>query len=200
MALFKHTASGLSGAAPWSFTLHTTGNTDVATAAGYWSTAITAGWVGSSVIEDVYPSTVVLNSVSTATINEATDKQISRQIDAVSHAGSITGNVLPFQVAIVVSLQTALATRSGRGRFYLPPPDVSMVTAGKLSSTCTTNLHAGLVLLFSSLNSNNLTPVVRNRTAHVSTTITAGRLGDVFDTQRRRRDSLVETYTAVAIP
>jgi hypothetical protein len=200
MTLFKHTASGLSGSAPWSFTLHTTGNTDYITAAGYWATAITAGWAGSSVIEDVYPSTVVLNSVSTASINEATDKQISRQIDAVSHAGSITGNVLPFQVAVVVSLQSTLATRSGRGRFYLPPPDVSMVTAGKLSATCVTNLAAGLVLLFASLNSNNLTPVIRNRTSHASTTITSGRLGNVFDTQRRRRDSVVEVYTAVAIP
>jgi hypothetical protein len=200
MALFKHTLSGVSGSAPWSFTLHTTGNTDYVTAQGYWHTALVAGWQGTNKLEDIYPSTVEGTLSSTVSISEATDKQISRDDTVETLPGTITGNVLPFQVAIVVSLQSILATRSGRGRFYLPPADVSMVTAGKLSSTALTNLQTGLNALFSSLNSNGLTPVIRNKTTHTSTTITAGRVGNVFDTQRRRRDSVAETYTAVTIP
>lgn len=199
MALFKHTASGVTGAVPWSFTLHTTGSTDYLTAQGYWHTALGAGWTGTNKLEDLFPTTTSITESATVSISEATDKQISRDFAVETLPGTITGNALPYQVAVVVSLQTVLATRSGRGRFYLPPPDVSMVTAGKLSTTALTNLQTGLNALFSSLNGNNLNPVVRNRTTHTSTTVTAGRVGNVFDTQRRRRASVAEVYTAVTI-
>jgi len=200
MALFKHTLSGVSGTAPWSFTLHTTGNTDYITAQGYWHTALVAGWQGTNKLEDIYPTTVEGTLSSTVSISESTDKQISRDDTVETLPGTISGNVLPFQVAIVVSLKSIIANRTGMGRFYLPPADVSMVTAGKLSSTALTNLQTGLNALFSSLNANGLIPVIRNRTAHTSTTITTGRVGNVFDTQRRRRDSVTETYTGITIP
>lgn len=199
MALFRHTASGTQQTGSWSFTLHTEGSLSVGDANSAWSDALTAGWVGSALVEDVYENSTILDTATTAGINPATDGQTTRVTATVSLAGSITGNQLPYQVAVVISLQTDTATRHGRGRLYLPAPDVSMCTNGGLSSTCLTNLDAGFTALFDSLNTDGLTPVVRNRTAHSSTTITSARVGSVFDTQRRRRNKIAETYTAIAV-
>ena len=74
-----------------------------------------------------------------------------------------------------------------------------MVTNGELSSTCLTNLDAGFTALFDSLNTSVLTPVVRNRTAHSSLTVTSARVGSIYDTQRRRRNKIAETYTAITV-
>jgi len=199
MALFRHTASGTQMTGAWSFTLHTEGSLSIGDANTAWSDALTAGWVGSNLVEDVYASDTVLDTASTAEINSATDGQMTRVTAAVSHAGSITGNPLPFQVAVVISLLTASATRHGQGRLYLPAPDVSMCVDAQLSSTCLTNLDAGFTALFDSLNTDGLTPVVRNRSAHTSLTVTSARVGSVFDTQRRRRNKISETYTAITV-
>jgi len=199
MALFRHTASGTQQAGDWSFTLHTEGSLSVGDANAAWATALTAGWVGTNLAEDVFENSTIMDTASTAGINPATDGQTTRVTATVSHAGSITGNQLPFQVAVVISLLTDTATRHGRGRLYLPAPDVSMCTNGALSSTCLTNLDAGFTALFDSLNTGGLTPVVRNRTGHTSTVVTSARVGSVFDTQRRRRNKIAETYTAIAV-
>jgi hypothetical protein len=199
MALFRHTASGTVLGGDWSFTLHTEGSLSVGDANTAWTDALTAGWVGAPAAEDVFASDTIMDTASTAGINTATDGQTTRVTATVSHAGSITGNPLPYQVAVVISLLTDSATRHGRGRLYLPAPDVSMCVDGKLSSTCLTNLDTGFTALFDSLNTDGLTPVVRNRSAHTSTVVTSARVGSVFDTQRRRRNKIAETYTAIAV-
>jgi len=199
MALFRHTASGTQQSGSWSFTLHTTGSLSVGDANTAWASALAAGWAGTALIEDIYETNTILDTATTAEIDPATDKQMTRVTATVSHAGSITGNQLPFQVAVVVSLLTDSATRHGRGRLYLPAPDRSMCAAGEASSTCTTNIDSGMTALFDSLNTSVLTPVVRNRTAHSSLTITSARVGSIFDTQRRRRNKLSETYTPITV-
>ena len=108
--------------------------------------------------------------------------------------------MLPFQCATVISLLTASATRHGRGRFYLPPLAASTLDTGKVSSAAITSLDTAWTAFFDSLNTDGVSPVVRNRTGHISTPVTSARVGDVFDTQRRRRNKLVETYTAIAVP
>jgi len=199
MALFRHTASGTVLGGDWSFTLHTEGSLSVGDANAAWVTALTAGWVGAPAVEDIYASDTIMDTATTAGINPATDGQTTRVTATVSHAGSITGNPLPYQVAVVISLLTDTATRHGRGRLYLPAPDVSMCVDGKLSSTALTNIDTGMTALFDSLNTSVLTPVVRNRTAHSSLNVTSARVGSVFDTQRRRRNKIPETYTAITV-
>lgn len=108
--------------------------------------------------------------------------------------------MLPFQCATVVSLLTASATRHGRGRFYLPPLATGSIDQGRVSAASLAVLDTAWTAYFASLNGDNITPVVRNRTGHVSTTVTSARIGDVIDTQRRRRNKLTETYTVVAVP
>lgn len=200
MALFRHTASGTVLGGNWSFTLHTEGSLSVGDANAAWVTALAAGWAGTNKLEDIYASDTVMDTASTAGINPATDGQTTRVTATVNHPGTITGNPMPFQVAVVVSLLTDTATRHGRGRLYLPAPDVSMCVDGELSSTALTNIDTGMEALFDSLNTSVLTPIVRNRTAHSSINVTSARVGSVFDTQRRRRNKIAETYTAITVP
>jgi hypothetical protein len=61
-------------------------------------------------------------------------------------------------------------------------------------------LDTAWTAFFDSLNTDGVTPVVRNRTGHISTTVTSARVGDVIDTQRRRRNKLTETFVVVAVP
>lgn len=86
-----------------------------------------------------------------------------------------------------------MATRAGRGRFYLPPLAVSTVADGRLSSTAQGTVSSAVEAFLTSLGGASLTPVVRGRSTHTSTPITRYDVGDVFDTQRRRRDKLIET-------
>jgi hypothetical protein len=179
--------------------MHTEGTLSVGDANTAWAAALTSLWTGTNRMEDITTADIVLTSASTATIDPATDGQITRVTSALSLPGVATGEMLPFQVALVCSLLTASATRHGRGRFYLPPLATSTVDGGLVSAATLTTLDTALTAFFDTLNTNNLTPVVRNRTGHVSTTVTAARVGNVYDTQRRRSNALTQTYTDVTV-
>jgi hypothetical protein len=107
--------------------------------------------------------------------------------------------MLPFQCATVITLVTASATRHGRGRFYLPPLGVGVLDTGRLSAAATGSLELAFTSFFDVLSTAGLSVVVRNRSGHVSTPVTEARVGNVIDTQRRRRNKLIETYTAIAV-
>jgi hypothetical protein len=77
---------------------------------------------------------------------------------------------------------------------------VDTLTNGRINGATQTILDTAWTAFFDSLNTDGLTPVVRNRTGHISTTVTSARIGDVIDTQRRRRNKLTETYVVVAVP
>lgn len=191
MALYRHVASGTFPGEIWQITMHTTGDVSLADAQSAWSDATGALWT--SALDALVSTDVVMTEVSTASISEETDTQLSRLIDDVTRPGVSEDETLPPQVALVVSLRTAMATRAGRGRFYLPPLAVSTVADGRLSSTAQGTVSSAVEAFLTSLGGASLTPVVRGRSTHTSTPITRYDVGDVFDTQRRRRDKLIET-------
>jgi len=198
MALYRFVASGTTPGETFSFTMHAEGNLSTGDAATAFADALTAAWGAG--MDDLTTADVDLTLASAATIDPATDGQITRAEVVLALTGVAAGEMLPFQCATVVSLLTASATRHGRGRFYLPPLAVSVIDQGRVSSASLAVLDTAWTAFFASLNTDNITPVVRNRTGHVSTTVTSARIGDVIDTQRRRRNKLTETYTVVAVP
>ena len=118
------------------------------------------------------------------------------------HVAHWNGSISPASVpvrATTISLITAVANRHGRGRFYLPPLAAAVLAAGRLSPTTVSSLQTAATSFFDSLVTGGLTPVVRNRIGHVSTPVTEARVGDVIDTQRRRRNKLVEAYTVIPV-
>jgi hypothetical protein len=198
MALYRFVASGTTPGETFSFTMHAEGSLSTGDAATAFADALTAAWGAG--MDDVTTADVDLTLASAATIDPATDGQITRVEVVLALTGVGAGEMLPFQCATVVSLLTASATRHGRGRFYLPPLAALVLDGGRISAASLAVLDTAWTAFFDSLNTDGVTPVVRNRTGHISTTVTSARIGDVIDTQRRRRNKLTETQVVVAVP
>lgn len=198
MALFRHVASGTSPGEQWTFTLHTSGAGSLASAQLTWEGATDAIWTGQ--LDALISADVSMTEVSTASLDETTGGQISRLSTGVTRPGVNVGEMLPFQCAVVVSTRSDLATRSGRGRFYLPPIAEGNTTAGRLSTTAQAAVVTAANQFFSSLDTGGLDPVLLNRTTLVQTPITQFDVGDIIDTQRRRRNGLIEQRTTDSVP
>ena len=197
MALYRMVASGTTPGESWSFTLPGEGALSTADAATAFGDAPTAAWAGG--MDDVTTADVDCTLASVAALDPATDGQLTRVEVVLALTGVAAGEMLPYQCATVISLLTDSATRHGRGRFYLPPLATGTVDGGLISAAAITSLDTAWTAFFDSLNTDGLNPVVRNRTGHISTPVTSARVGNVFDTQRRRRNKLVEVYTAIAV-
>jgi hypothetical protein len=154
-------------------------------------------WTGA--LDAIVSADVSCTETTTASIDEATGKQLSRLSTSTTRAGASTEETLPAQCACVVSTRSALATRSGRGRFYLPPFDVTVMSSGLLSAAAVGTTLAAAQALFSSLDGAGLSPVLLNRSTMVQTPITSIDVGNVIDTQRRRRNKLIEARQSATV-
>lgn len=197
MALYRHVAIGVFPGESWSFTLHTLGSADLATAQTTWSDAITALWTGK--LDALVATDVELTEVTTASMDQATGKQISRLSDDVSLPGVAATATLPPQNAVAVSWRSDTATRAGRGRLYLPPFATGALAAGRLSGASVTDVVAAVKAMADVIVGAALQPVLYSRTKFTTTAITKFDVGDVVDTQRRRRDKLIEVRTSSAL-
>lgn len=198
MALYRFVASGTTPGETFSFTMHAEGALSTGDAATAFADALTAAWAAG--MDDITTADVDLTLASAATIDPATDGQITRVEVVLALTGVGAGEMLPFQCATVITLLSASATRHGRGRFYLPPLAALVLDGGRISAASLTVLDTAWTAFFDSLNTDGVTPVIRNRTGHISTTVTSARVGDVIDTQRRRRNKLTETELVIAVP
>jgi hypothetical protein len=198
VTLFHMTLEGTTNDGGWSFGVWTTNTGDDAAAAlTKFQTAVAAMWA--SGIDAFISDQIAYTAQKVVTVDQSTGKQITRADGAVTDAGADTGESLPPQVALAVTLRTALATRAGRGRIYLPPFAVSQVVNSRMNATNKGTTLTAVKGMFDTLISDGHTPVLYGRTAHTVTPITTLALGDVFDTQRRRRDAYAETYTSTAV-
>lgn len=119
-----------------------------------------------------------------------------------------TGTViLPLQTSIVVSLASIYPGGQGRGRLYWPLTAGALGTlnhrySGTQLSTFLTNFKAYLGLIEAAIVATTTAAdlVVWSRTGTAYHTVVKMRAGDVPDVQRRRRDSLVESYSIVDYP
>ena len=108
----------------------------------------------------------------------------------------------PNQCAVVVTLMTATAGRRGRGRYYVPvlgnnPTATGRITAAQRDSIATTSATM-LGVLNDGLDNALYTARVgvQSQVGLTSAVVTTIRVGDVWDTQRSRRDNLIEAYTS----
>lgn len=117
--------------------------------------------------------------------------------------GGIGGDMLPTEVAHVVSFQTPLIGRRGRGRIYLPPAAASQLDAtGRADTGRVAEVVAdaqafleGLSYTGVGVGAPQVRPIVTGDPWTHYGMITAGRVGNVFDSQRRRRNRLDEAYS-----
>lgn len=109
---------------------------------------------------------------------------------------------VPFSTSICVTKRTLIAGRSYRGRFYWPALAMSVDSDGHFTPAL------GLASQFAQLISecgqtggvDTLEPVVYSAAKNAVTLVTSVAVGDVPDSQRNRRDNLIESYQVAAVP
>jgi hypothetical protein len=108
---------------------------------------------------------------------------------------------LPPQLAVCVSLKTAVNTRRGRGRFYLPGLCKGGInsTNGRIGTGTMSTIVDAVANYQTALNALGVGLGVNSRADSVVRPVTSARIGNVLDTIRRRRDHLVEVYEAVSV-
>jgi hypothetical protein len=120
-----------------------------------------------------------------------------------------TQAVMPPQTSVVVSLRTDTAGGRGRGRLYWPALGALITTSTlRWSETqrtaflteAKTYLSAMATALNTAFGEDTAVPVVWSRAAQARPYVTSIQLGNVLDTQRRRRDGMVESYVSTPYP
>lgn len=197
MTDYINVARGATTGEVWSLTVHTqkAGGT-LSAAQAAWAAALAVLWNGTGGTDSIgqYCGTgTTLTTASTAELDPATGKQLGRIESALALAGTSVGEALPPQVSVVCSARTGIATRAGRGRFYLPPFTTTEVTAERLDSAVQAIVALACQKFLQSLNTATYVACVYHRATRTHDNITTIDVGDVFDTQRRRRNKLVET-------
>lgn len=190
MALYHHVVKGSMPGESWTFGIYTTGAISLAAAQTAWLTAFGLLW--STTVDDYFDDATTADEQTTAEVTQATGVQVSKVSDAVTYVGASATGMTPFQCATAVSLRSALATRAGRGRFYLPSVGVAALSEGRLSAAAQGAIADAAQDMYQSLASSGLTGVLYSRGTHLTQTITSIDVGDVIDTQRRRRSKLIE--------
>lgn len=166
-----------------------------------WAEALWAG-PGAGDGYTAYTTTGVgIDRITTGEIAVATGQQQALRETTSTIAGTAAGPSQPAEVALVVSLRTALANRTGRGRFYLPQPAVQALDAdGTLLGAAQAAIVAALTSAWTAANGAGENPVVYSRTARATRIITSFDVGDVFDVQTRRQNSLTQQRIAAPMP
>jgi hypothetical protein len=144
---------------------------------------------------------VSIQRVTTGEISPLTGQQQTLRESNVDIAGTSEANALPADVAIVVSLRSPVANRTGRGRFYLPQPTTNALTAvGRLDETAQSTIVDALTAAWTQANAAGENPVIYSRTQRATREITSFNVGDLFDTQRRRENALTENRVSAPMP
>jgi len=122
-------------------------------------------------------------------------------------ANGTGAGVLPYQSALVLSLRTAAPGAKGRGRLYWPATGLALQASDLrvASSVVLSALNgAGQYLLaIKGALETTLGPsplAVWSRTHFGASAVNSIRMGNIVDVQRRRRDSLAESYQANPFP
>ena len=206
MTFFMHKANGIQSTGGfWSFGLLTSGSISEAAAETAWGGAIAtffSGTVGTS-----YYSTGTEYTQSSTSTASATFRQTTKTVTTHAVSGGSGDPMLPEFNAVVLSLYSASATRYGHGRWYLPSPSVGILasdTSGHIDPTALTAFATACTLIFTTLSTAGLSPVLVTRrptvtgAAQYSTrAIVRGSIPNQLEVQHRRGDKIIPTRAAV---
>lgn len=199
MPLYQHRFNGSTSLATrWTNTWWSDSSsslTAVQSAAVGWANDFYGG------IAALLPDSTEVVEVVTGEIDQTTGTQLAVAADAISINGTGTGDALPTDVALVVSLRTTLANRRGRGRFYLPQFDstTALTSDGRVAGTLQTTVLDELLTAWTNYVATG-TPVVYSRAGRTTQPIESFDVGDLWDTQRGRQDRILENRPNCTMP
>jgi hypothetical protein len=169
---------------------------------------VTAFWngvpAGTDAVKTLYDVATVVADAVVDELDGSMTHNVSQGIAILTLAGTGTGEPLPPQISVVGSQVTDLPTRKGRGRSYFPAPTVDTVDGGRLSTAARDIYAQAYVNMLDSIEAaaaGAYQVVIRHPDFDPAafTSLVGIRVGDVFDTQRRRRNKLKESYNQIAL-
>lgn len=205
MAFFLHKASGTFGDGGfWSFGIQTSGSISEAAAETAWGNAV-AAFFGDTNVKTYYSTGTELTETSSSTAS-ATFHQTTKTSTSHAVAGTATDAQMSTRTAVVCSVYTDQAVRSGRGRIFLPAPTYAVLgtsDTGNLDATVAGHIASALTTMFGSLTTAGLTQILYTRratrggiAAYTTSQVASRALQGKLRTQRRRSDKIiVATYT-----
>ena len=204
MGTYVLVANGAQVGESFTFTLHAFNAAGtVAGAAAAWHAALGLLWNGVATpadsIKQLIPTTSSITNSSATEIDPLTGKNMGQVQTTETLVGTDATGPLPPQVAVVVSLRTSLFNKSGRGRFYLPTFGTDKCSSGRILALAVTQAATAAQKMVQSLNGAGYTVCVYHRSTKTHDNVVNVSVGDVWDTQRRRRDKLIEARTTLAV-
>jgi hypothetical protein len=196
MANYRGKVEGhLEGGEVFNFTMHFTAVTgQAAVMATDLADAVTLMWSGTNTpagnITALYPAAIGVDRVVVDELDFA-GKNVSQGRETLALVGTGTDEPLPPQCAVGISLRTDVPTKAGRGRFYLPSPVTPTVVNQRLDTAAQNDYLHGALAMLQHMNGLGWTPAIFHRNGDAATPVVSLDVGDVFDTQRRRRNKLV---------
>lgn len=132
---------------------------------------------------------------------------ISTQTAGAPQLGSGTLR-LPPQSAMVISVRTDTPGASGRGRLYWPAMGATLDSSGRMFTPTPATLLNDFKTYLNGIRNDLATAfptigfdlAVRSKTTHTTPHAVRLQVGNVVDTQRRRRDNLAEAYATTTFP
>src|SRR5690625_1580277 len=197
MAIFRHRMQGPGTAGDiWVATMHSQSTQDIDTVHSAFSTFV--GTLANQV-DPMWSTETQLTQIVTDELDSTGHHNAAQRRSGLQIKGTGSGNALSPRTAIVVSLRTALPTRSGRGRFYLPgPDDTHLTTTGLFNSTDAATVASGISSAIASMNSTSVVGVF-HRSLNTITPVTDVYVGQVPGDQRRRTNKVANNYQTSSV-
>lgn len=173
--------------------------TDATTYASTFQSSLAA----STNFKALFPSTMTWPVPKISEVDISTGRVTATSVGTgtITLTGS-SSSVLPPQVAWVVTLRTAHAGAAHRGRMYFPGPLTTPLTGtGRVNSTAQGQLLTAVSAAFAAAEVVTTNPflVVYSRLGRSIDPVLSIDIGDVLDTERRRRDKLLENRVSSII-
>jgi hypothetical protein len=193
----------IAGTQPWTIRTYAISGSTESVVQTAWNTAVQAYW-NTAGVKSGMPTSTFLGFTYTSTLT-ANFKQQTKTTTTLGIAGTGVGAALPDQLCTVATLRTALASKAGHGRWYLPAPDGTGLTGttGVWSAAWMTAVGTGLTALGTALGGSITLQVFHARATKSG--IAAGTFTPVVPAcdasnkpgvQRRRGDKIVPVRTA----
>lgn len=169
--------------------------------ANTWLNNLMNGTGGAPGIKGHMSTGVVFSEVKTAQVDPTTHKNVVQAVLSNTIAGTGATASCPQDISVVASLRTLNASRSGRGRFYLPCPlAAALALDGTLSTATRDDYVNSLLQAWTVAVGAGEVPIVFSRKTTGEIIINQFGVGTVLDVQRRRVNKVSTVRNMVTMP